>query len=85
MCLLQAREIPGIKIFRFECSLVYSNVEHFVKKLYKKTANPRSLKRSRAKARAAAAKQAKEANNVTMVTVGMEMQNQDTHKVISME
>lgn len=55
--LFQSQEIPGIKIFRFECSLVYANVEHFVKKLYKKTVNPRYLKQRKAKAKAKAGKQ----------------------------
>ena len=51
-----AYEVPGIKIFRFESSLVYSNVEHFVRKLYKKTVNPRHIKAARAAAKRQAEK-----------------------------
>ncbi|ELU09702.1 hypothetical protein CAPTEDRAFT_129630 [Capitella teleta] len=46
-----SREIPGVKIFRFECSLVYANVEYFVKKLYKKTVNPWAIKKMKQKLR----------------------------------
>jgi MFS superfamily sulfate permease-like transporter len=40
----QAKEIPGIKIFRFEHSLFFVNTEHFKTLIFKKTANPRKLK-----------------------------------------
>jgi AraC-like DNA-binding protein len=42
----QAREIPGIKIFRFTSSLYYANAEYLTRRLYKKTGcNPGDLKR----------------------------------------
>ncbi|XP_053378188.1 prestin-like isoform X4 [Mercenaria mercenaria] len=40
----EAKEIPGIRIFRFEHSLFFVNTEHFKTLLFKKTANPRKLK-----------------------------------------
>ncbi|XP_060593514.1 prestin-like isoform X2 [Ruditapes philippinarum] len=40
----EAREIDGLKIFRFEQSLFFVNIEHFRTHLYKKTINPRTLK-----------------------------------------
>nr|BBA68353.1 putative prestin [Phreagena okutanii] len=40
----EAKEIPGIKIFRFEHSLFFVNKDHFRVLLYKKTMNPRTLK-----------------------------------------
>ena len=42
---LQAKEIPGIKIFRCDASLYYANTEFFMNKLYSRTGvNPRKLK-----------------------------------------
>ncbi|KAK2149096.1 hypothetical protein LSH36_468g04017 [Paralvinella palmiformis] len=39
-----AKEIPGLKIFRFEASLYFANNEHFVQKLFQKSGvNPRKL------------------------------------------
>ena len=47
---IQAREIPGIKIYRFESSLYYANAEHFLTKLFHKSGvNPRDLKQARKK------------------------------------
>ncbi|KAL4226525.1 hypothetical protein ACF0H5_014510 [Mactra antiquata] len=40
----EAREVVGVKIFRFEHSLFFVNTEHFKTLLYKKTTNPRTLK-----------------------------------------
>lgn len=40
----EAKEVPGIKIFRFEQSLFFVNTEHFRNSLYKRTINPRELK-----------------------------------------
>lgn len=42
--MFQAREVPGVKIFRFEHSLFFVNTEHFRTLLYKRTANPRTVK-----------------------------------------
>ncbi|WAR26742.1 S26A5-like protein [Mya arenaria] len=39
-----AKELPGVKIFRFEHSLFFVNTEHFRTMLYKRTINPRVLK-----------------------------------------
>jgi hypothetical protein len=42
---IQACEIPGLKIFRFESSLYYANSEHFIEKLFLKSGvNPRKLR-----------------------------------------
>ncbi|ESO82306.1 hypothetical protein LOTGIDRAFT_134793 [Lottia gigantea] len=42
----EAKEIPGVKIFRFESALYYGNAEHFRKKLIKDTGlEPKELKR----------------------------------------
>ena len=41
---LQAREIPGVKIFRCESSLFYINAEHFRTCLYKMTVNPMNIR-----------------------------------------
>jgi len=44
------QEVDGIKIFRFEASLLYANLEHFTNKLFKKTGvNPRVVKLQRRK------------------------------------
>ncbi|XP_045165189.2 sulfate transporter-like [Mercenaria mercenaria] len=40
----KAREIPAVKIFRFEQSLFFLNKEHFRTLLYKNTVNPNTLK-----------------------------------------
>ncbi|XP_045166234.2 prestin-like isoform X2 [Mercenaria mercenaria] len=40
----EAREVPGVKIFRFEHSLFFVNTEHFRTLLYKNTINPRTLR-----------------------------------------
>ena len=52
LCVLraQAREIPGIKIYRFESSLYYANCEHFLTKLFDKSrVNPRQLRQQQVK------------------------------------
>ncbi|XP_052780463.1 prestin-like isoform X2 [Mya arenaria] len=41
---VKAKELPGVKIFRFEHSLFFVNTEHFRTMLYKRTINPRVLK-----------------------------------------
>ncbi|KAK6177022.1 hypothetical protein SNE40_015212 [Patella caerulea] len=58
----QAKEIPGIKIFRFESALYYGNIQHFRKRLIKDTGlDPKALKQlKQAKAEADMAKQHKE-------------------------
>ncbi|CAH1782637.1 unnamed protein product [Owenia fusiformis] len=44
------KEIPGVKIFRFEASLYYASREHFKDKLYEQTmCNPRKIKQQRVK------------------------------------
>ena len=40
----QAKEVEGVKIYRFEYSLFFVNIEHFRTNLYKLTLNPRTLK-----------------------------------------
>lgn len=47
----QAKEVPGIRIFRFEHSLFFVNTEHFRTLLFKKTINPRKLKIAQRKAK----------------------------------
>ena len=42
--ILQAKEVEGVKIYRFEYSLFFVNIEHFRTNLYKLTLNPRTLK-----------------------------------------
>ena len=41
----QAREVPGVKIFRFESSLYYANCEHFMERLFHRSGvNPRDMR-----------------------------------------
>lgn len=40
----EAKEVEGVKIYRFEYSLFFVNIEHFRLNLYKLTLNPRTLK-----------------------------------------
>ncbi|KAK3581235.1 hypothetical protein CHS0354_032954 [Potamilus streckersoni] len=46
----EAKEIEGIKIFRFEHSLFFVNTEHFKTNLFKVTVNPKELKIRRKRA-----------------------------------
>ncbi|XP_061195318.1 prestin-like [Saccostrea echinata] len=44
-------QIPGIKIFRFDCNLYFANAEQFRDRLYERTGlNPRKLKRKKQRA-----------------------------------
>ncbi|XP_052284295.1 prestin-like isoform X2 [Dreissena polymorpha] len=57
----KAKEVPGLKIFRFEHSLFFVNIEHFRSLLYKKIVNPRTLKITQKKRASKIAKANKEA------------------------
>ncbi|KAH3795841.1 hypothetical protein DPMN_149402 [Dreissena polymorpha] len=57
----KAKEVPGLKIFRFEHSLFFVNIEHFRSLLYKKIVNPRTLKITQKKQASKFAKANKEA------------------------
>ena len=47
---LKAKEIPGIKIFRFDGAVYFANAERFKTNLYKYTGlDPKALKNRRAK------------------------------------
>ena len=56
---LQAKEVEGVKIYRFEYSLFFVNIEHFRSNLYKLTLNPRTLKIAQKKREKRLAKQQK--------------------------
>ena len=45
ICLfIQAKEIPGVKIFRCEHSILFVNAKHFQKGLHKLTLNPMEIR-----------------------------------------
>lgn len=47
----QLIQIPGIKIFRFDCNLYFANAEQFRDRLYERTGlNPKKLKTKKQKA-----------------------------------
>lgn len=53
MCpyIFQLIQIPGIKIFRFDCNLYFANAEQFRDRLYERTGlNPKKLKTKKQKA-----------------------------------
>lgn len=49
--IFQLIQIPGIKIFRFDCNLYFANAEQFRDRLYERTGlNPKKLKTKKQKA-----------------------------------